>query len=72
MQVMDVIKGLLTSSNITIAATIHSPTPHTFDLFDRILILQRGRLVYFGANGQAALEYFLHSGVKVSHTQLGT
>eukprot|EP00891_Asterochloris_glomerata_P001938 jgi/Astpho2/1938/gw1.00038.347.1_t len=55
--VMLVVKGLITE-NITIAATIHSPTPKTFALFDRILILQRGRVVYFGPNGSSALQYF--------------
>ena len=109
---MLVVKGLITE-NITIAATIHSPTPkvqaspatkalllacspltsllneecchdllyphffdrqapplcacmlqpgticlQTFALFDRILILQRGRVVYFGPNGSSALQYF--------------
>ncbi len=56
-EVMEVVKGLITDG-ITIAATIHSPTPRTFDLFDRVLILQRGRIVYFGENGQSAKQYF--------------
>ena len=57
---MEVVKGLVTSG-ITIAATIHSPTPRTFELFDRVLILQRGRIVYFGDNGESATQYFSHS-----------
>ena len=35
-----------------------TPWLQTFALFDRILILQRGRVVYFGPNGSSALEYF--------------
>ena len=50
MQVMKVVKDL-TSSNITICATIHSPTPAIFKLFDRTMILLRGQLVYFGSVG---------------------
>ena len=57
---MEVVKGLVTSG-MTIAATIHSPTPRTFDLFDRVLILQRGRIVYFGDNGESARHYFAAS-----------
>lgn len=57
---MEVVKGLV-SSGITIAATIHTPTSRTFQLFDRILILQRGRIVYFGDNGEAATSYFSSS-----------
>ena len=57
---MEVVKGLV-SSGITIAATIHSPTPRTFALFDRVLILQRGHIVYFGDNGDAAKQYFAQS-----------
>lgn len=48
----------LVARGITICATIHCPSPHTFILFDRALILQRGRTVYFGANGQPAMDYF--------------
>lgn len=59
-EVMEVVKGLV-SSGMTIAATIHTPTSRTFQLFDRILILQRGRIVYFGDNGEAASNYFSSS-----------
>ena len=41
----------LTTDGITIACTIHSPPPFTFELFDSILVLQKGRLVYWGPNG---------------------
>lgn len=34
------------------ASSIHAPSPDTFALFDRVLILQRGRAVYFGENGE--------------------
>ncbi len=50
LQVMSVVKSLA-SHGITICATIHSPTPYTFNLFDRLLLLLKGRVVYFGPNG---------------------
>lgn len=56
-EVMTVLKGLA-SHGITVCATIHSPTPYTFGLFDRMMLLLRGRVVYFGPNGAAALQYF--------------
>ena len=56
-QVMTVVRGLV-KRGITICATIHCPPPHTFTLFDRALIMQRGRVVYFGLNGQPAIDYF--------------
>ena len=49
--VLTVIKGL-TLSGITICSTIHSPLPLTFQLFDTLIVIQRGRLVYFGSNGK--------------------
>lgn len=50
MQVMTVVKGL-TKTGITICATIHNPTPYCFNLFDRLMILLHGRVVYSGENG---------------------
>ena len=41
----------LVKSGITICATIHSPTPYCFNLFDTLMILLRGHVVYFGENG---------------------
>lgn len=56
-EVMSVVKSLAVSG-ITICATIHSPTPYTFGLFDRLLLLLRGNVAYFGENGAVALNYF--------------
>lgn len=49
-QVIAVVKGL-TKTGITICATIHNPTPYCFNLFDRLMILLHGRVVYSGENG---------------------
>lgn len=41
----------LTQMNLTVCATIHSPTPYCFNQFDRLHLLLRGQTVYFGPNG---------------------
>ncbi len=51
LQVIAVVKGL-TKTGITICATIHNPTPYCFNLFDRLMILLHGRVVYSGENGR--------------------
>ncbi|KAL4425098.1 hypothetical protein ABPG77_010412 [Micractinium sp. CCAP 211/92] len=48
----------LAASGISLLSTIHSPPPDTFALFHRCLVLQKGRVVYFGDNGPAAEQYF--------------
>ncbi len=50
---MKVVKDLLVTqtAGITICSTIHSPTPYCFRLFDRMMILLRGQVVYFGQRG---------------------
>jgi ATP-binding cassette, subfamily G (WHITE), member 2 len=49
----------LKHSGMTICTSIHSPPPYTFQLFDRVVVLQRGRVVYFsGAHGDAVFKYF--------------
>ena len=47
---MTVVKKL-TQMNLTVCATIHSPTPYCFNQFDRLHLLLRGQTVYFGPNG---------------------
>lgn len=56
-EVMSVVKSL-SNHGITTVATIHSPTPYTFSLFDRVLLMLRGRVVYFGSNGSQLLNFF--------------
>ena len=56
-EVMSIVKSL-SNHGITTVATIHSPTPYTFSLFDSILLMLRGRVVYFGANGSQLLNFF--------------
>jgi ABC-type multidrug transport system ATPase subunit len=56
-EVMTVVKSLV-SEGVTICATIHSPSPYCFDLFDRLMVLVRGENVYHGPNGDTMLAYF--------------
>lgn len=55
----------LANQNRTVIATIHQPSRLTFELFDKILILARGRVCYFGGNkregGNEAVDYFANS-----------
>eukprot|EP00210_Caulerpa_lentillifera_P006026 g5759.t1 len=50
--IMTVVKHLV-SDGTTICSTIHSPTPYCFGLFDRVLFLLRGEVVFFGERAQA-------------------
>jgi ATP-binding cassette, subfamily G (WHITE), member 2 len=68
-EVMTAVKALALEG-ITICATIHSPSPYTFDLFDRLLVLVRGDTVYFGHNGSPMLSYFRGLSVKPPSTGL--
>ncbi len=47
---MTVVKQLV-HDGTTICATIHSPSSYTFSLFDRLVMLLRGRVVYCGPRG---------------------
>ena len=51
LQVMSVVRTL-TKEGMTIVATIHSPTPFCFNLFDRLMILIGGYAIYHGPNGE--------------------
>eukprot|EP00916_Digyalum_oweni_P026591 GHVL01043669.1.p1 GENE.GHVL01043669.1~~GHVL01043669.1.p1 ORF type:complete len:363 (+),score=45.61 GHVL01043669.1:46-1134(+) len=47
----------LSRSGRTVMATIHQPSSKTFALFDKVLILGEGRMIYYGQR-EAALPYF--------------
>jgi ABC-type multidrug transport system ATPase subunit len=47
---MTVVKHLA-DEGLTICATIHSPSPTAFQLFDRMLLLLSGQVAYFGPRG---------------------
>lgn len=55
-EVMTVIKGLA-ADGTTICTTIHSPTPYAFSLFDTLMILNRGKTIYYGPRA-SAIGYF--------------
>ena len=50
LQVMMLVKQLV-YDGVTICATIHSPTAYSFGLFDKLIMLVRGQVVYFGKQG---------------------
>lgn len=52
-EVMTVVKHLV-SDGTTICATIHSPSQYCFNLFDKLLMLVRGQIVYFGDTSEGA------------------
>jgi len=57
-ETMALVHSLALSEGITICATIHSPSPYTFSLFESVLMLLRGEVVYFGPNDDRMLDYF--------------
>jgi ABC-type multidrug transport system ATPase subunit len=56
-EVMRVVAGLA-ADGTTIATTIHCPSSYCFGLFDRLLLLLGGQLVYLGGAGEEAISYF--------------
>ena len=56
LQVMEALKAL-TQSGHTVIASIHQPRSRIFDLFDDLLLLSSGSLLYSGP-AQAALAHF--------------
>ena len=52
------VMSLLAAQGRTVVATIHSPTASAFSLFDDLLVLRDGQLVYAGECGDAAADYF--------------
>jgi ABC-type multidrug transport system ATPase subunit len=50
----------LANQNRTVITTIHQPSPQTYGLFDKLLLMANGRVVYFGAANEA-ISFFVNS-----------
>ncbi|KAK4225246.1 ABC-2 type transporter-domain-containing protein [Podospora fimiseda] len=50
------LRKLSTQNGQTILCTIHQPSTSLLQMFDRLLVLQRGKTIYFGDVGQGACE----------------
>ena len=66
---MTVVRALL-QDGTTICATIHSPSQYCFSLFDSLIMLVRGRVVYFGPTTGAAA-FATHACPKVKEMTAG-
>eukprot|EP01103_Thecamoeba_quadrilineata_P011519 TRINITY_DN2776_c0_g1_i1.p1 TRINITY_DN2776_c0_g1~~TRINITY_DN2776_c0_g1_i1.p1 ORF type:complete len:608 (+),score=95.60 TRINITY_DN2776_c0_g1_i1:69-1892(+) len=53
----------LTKAGRTIICTIHQPRSAIFELFDKLMLLSQGQVVYFG-DANKAIEYFADAGIK--------
>lgn len=50
----------LSNQNRTIICTIHQPSPATYMLFDKLLLLANGKVIYFGPS-RDVVNYFVTS-----------
>lgn len=55
--IVDYLKHLAKTQKKTVFMTIHQPNSEIFQLFDRLILLVEGNLIYQG-NGEAAVDYF--------------
>jgi len=60
MQVISILKRIAKKGR-TIICTIHQPSTEIFDLFDSLLLLAHGQIVYFGPSSEA-VQYFTSLG----------
>lgn len=59
LEVMSAVRNLA-NQNRTVICTIHQPSDQTFALFDVLLLLAKGRVIYFGRVSEA-IDYFMNN-----------
>ncbi|CAK0810094.1 unnamed protein product [Prorocentrum cordatum] len=59
-----ILRRIAQEKQIAVMCSIHQPSSHIFQLFDRLLVLSSGRMCYFGAAQEAAAHFtqmgFIH------------
>jgi ABC-type multidrug transport system ATPase subunit len=58
MEVMSAVRNMTNMNQAVTLCTIHQPSTELFELFDRLLLLANGRLLYFGPTS-GAIDYFM-------------
>lgn len=49
---MDTVANLAKRQHRTVVFTIHQPRSNIFQLFDKLLLLAKGKVIYFGSTSQ--------------------
>lgn len=62
--VISYLRKIAKLNNLIIICSIHQPSTSTFDLFDKLLLLSRGRTHYFGPTAEV-VEYYQNVGVTI-------
>jgi ABC-type multidrug transport system ATPase subunit len=57
-------EGVLTGYKVLVIASIHQPSTTTFELFDKLMLLSRGKIAYNGPVSQVK-DYFASLGHEV-------
>lgn len=58
MEVMSAVRNLTNMNQAVTLCTIHQPSAELFELFDRLLLLANGRMLYFGPTS-GVIDYFV-------------
>ncbi|KAJ2080617.1 hypothetical protein H4R24_002938 [Coemansia sp. RSA 988] len=55
--VVELVKSIAVERGIATLVTIHQPSAHIFNMFDKVILLSQGRVVYFGPTS-SVISYF--------------
>ena len=56
------LKNLQAKQGCTFVVTIHQPAPAVYNAFNKLVLLNEGRLAYFGEGGESPLSFFATMG----------
>lgn len=68
-EVMNFVRNIAKRYKVLVIASIHQPSTTTFELFDKLMLLSKGQVVYNGAVNKVA-GYFAELGYEVSDEKL--
>lgn len=66
-EVMNFVRNIAKKYKVLVIASIHQPSTTTFELFDKLMLLSKGQVVYNGAVNKVG-DYFAGLGYEVSKT----